>query len=62
MADASSSDSTGTMVASGIVTGLAALSVGLRFYVRIRVKRVGLSWDDWWNLTRLVLTLLTGGL
>ena len=49
------------MVASGMVTALAAICVALRFYTRIHVK-VGIAWDDWWILVGLLLTLLTGGL
>lgn len=48
-------------VVSGIVTGLAALCVALRFFVRVRTK-VGVSWDDCWILIGLLLTLATGGL
>ena len=48
-------------IGSGIVTGLAALCVALRFYVRIRIK-VGIGWDDWLILLGLLLTLLAGAL
>jgi hypothetical protein len=61
MAQESSSDSSGTMVASGISTGLATLCVALRFYTRIRTK-AGVAWDDWWILVGLLTMLLTGGL
>jgi hypothetical protein len=49
------------MVASGVVTGLAAICVALRFYIRIRTK-AGIAWDDWWILIGLLTSLLTGGL
>lgn len=49
------------MVASGIVTGLAAICVALRFYTRIRTK-AGIGWDDRWILIALLTTLLTGGI
>jgi hypothetical protein len=61
MAKASTSESSGTMVASGIVTGLAAICVALRFYTRIRTK-AGVAWDDWWILIGLLTALVTGGL
>lgn len=50
-----------TTVVVGTVSGIAIISVALRFYVRIRLK-VGVAWDDWWIFTGLVLTFLTGGL
>jgi formate hydrogenlyase subunit 3/multisubunit Na+/H+ antiporter MnhD subunit len=61
MNEHSASQSTGTMVASGVVTSLAAICVALRFYVRVHIK-AGLAWDDWWILIGLLTTLLTGGL
>lgn len=54
-------EGTGTTAASGVVTGLATLCVAVRFYTRIRTK-VHLSWDDWFILIGLLLTLLTAGL
>lgn len=57
----SSGDDAGTTVASGIFTGLAALCVASRFYVRTKIK-VGIAWDDWWVFIGLLLTLLLGGL
>lgn len=54
-------EGTGTTAASGVVTGLATLCVALRFYTRIRTK-AQLSWDDWFILVGLFLTLLTAGL
>ena len=61
MDEKSSPNSTATMVASGIVTGLAVVCVALRFYTRCLIK-VGVSWDDWWILIALLILLLTGGL
>lgn len=55
----SSADSTTTSVASGVVTGLAAICVALRFYVRIRLK-AGVGWDDYMILIGLLLTLISG--
>lgn len=57
----SSSTSTATVVASGIVTGLATLCVALRFFTRMRTK-VGIAWDDWWILVGLLATLLCSAL
>ena len=54
-------DSTATMVASGIVTGLATICVALRFFARLRIK-AGIAWDDWFILIGLLTTLLSGSL
>ncbi|MCJ1246023.1 hypothetical protein MMC30_003227 [Trapelia coarctata] len=54
-------DSTATLAVSGVVTGLSALCVALRFFVRIRMK-VHLGWDDWWCLIGLLSTLVAGAL
>ncbi|ERF69692.1 hypothetical protein EPUS_03684 [Endocarpon pusillum Z07020] len=61
MSQETSSSSSGTMVASAIVTALATICVALRFYTRIRTK-AGIAWDDWWILIGLLTSLLIGGL
>ena len=35
-----------------ILTGIATIVVGLRFYVRYTIKSIG--YDDWWMLVALV--------
>lgn len=48
-------------IVQGITTGLAVICTALRFYTRVHIK-AGISWDDWWILAGLLLTILTGGL
>jgi len=56
-----SEDSTATLAVSGVITGLAIITVALRFFVRIRMK-TRIQWDDWFILIAMLVTLLEGGL
>lgn len=58
---ASEEDSTATLAVSGVITGLALITVALRFFVRVRMK-TRIQWDDWFILIAMLLTLLEGGL
>lgn len=55
-------DSTATLAVSGVITALATICVALRFFVRLRISKVRLAWDDWFILIALLVTLLEGGL
>ncbi|KAK3380964.1 hypothetical protein B0H63DRAFT_194916 [Podospora didyma] len=59
---AGGNDSTlATTAVSGLVIGLAVVSVALRFYTRI-FTRQGLRWDDWMIFIAVLTTLLTAAL
>ena len=53
--------STTTLAASGLLIGLAVITVAFRFYVR-RSTKAGLKWDDWLTLAAVIITLVTAGL
>ncbi|KAI0874625.1 hypothetical protein GGS24DRAFT_489834 [Hypoxylon argillaceum] len=56
-----SGDDDATLGVSGLVIGLAVISVALRFYTRI-FTRQGLRWDDWFIMAAVIATLATAAL
>ncbi|KAF2657472.1 hypothetical protein K491DRAFT_594998 [Lophiostoma macrostomum CBS 122681] len=59
--DHSGSEQNATMGVSGVVIGLAVVSVALRFYTRIFTKS-GLKLDDWFIMAAVIATLATAAL
>ena len=57
----SGSEQNATMGVSGVVIGLAVVSVALRFYTRIFTKS-GLKSDDWFIMAAVIATLATAAL
>jgi Ca2+/H+ antiporter len=57
----SDSEQNASMGVSGVVIGLAVVSVALRFYTRIFTK-AGLKSDDWFIMAAVIATLVTAAL
>lgn len=56
--DGSDDSQTATLAVSGLVFGLAIVTVALRFYTR-KFTEAGLKYDNWFILASVILTLVT---